>query len=129
MPSDRYIAYYCTTAGRKGCKRQGVELQRTAVMSFLNSQHGVLIERHTESRSSRKSRPALTEALAACRAHNAALVIADPGQLQEDCGFMAELTQAGVECWAVETAASDWPQAKPLLAWAGGGDLGRGVRH
>jgi hypothetical protein len=113
MPSDKFVAYYCVNAGRKGRKGDGLERQRAAVMSYLNGGHWTLLERHTETEEAGR-RPVLAHALAACREHKAALVVADPGHLEQDDGFMAELTRAGVECWGVETGPFDRPKAKPL---------------
>lgn len=102
MPSDKFIAYYCVDAGRKGRKHPGLEVQRAAVMSFVNRGHWTLLERHTENlQRANQSRPVLADALAACRSHNAVLVVADPDRLESDDGFMAALRAAGVECWAV----------------------------
>ncbi len=115
MPIDKFIAYYCAGAGRKGRKGLGLEGQRAAVMSYLNGGHWTLLERHTEDLgASSGPRPALSHALAACREHNAALVVADPEHLEQDDTFMAELDRAGVECWAVEHVPFDLPRAKPL---------------
>lgn len=120
MPSDKFIAYYCVNAGRNGRKSEGLERQRTVVMSYLNGGHWTLLERHTETKTDdhgggkRGQRPALAHALAACRQHQAALVVADPGHLERDDDFMTELTKAGVECWGVEAGPYDRPLAKPL---------------
>jgi len=114
MPSDKFIAYYCVNAGRKGRKHPGLEVQRSAVMSFLNRGHWTLLERHTEECRGHGPRPALADALAACRTHNAALVVAGAENLEVDDRFLAEVRQAGVECWAVEAAAPGQPTVRPL---------------
>lgn len=117
MPSDKFIAYYCVNAGGKRRHRPGIEVQRAAVMSFLNHGHWTLLERHTEEMPrGGGARPVLADALAACRAHNAALVVADPERLERDDRFMAEVKKAGVECWAVEAAPAAPPFAKPLAS-------------
>ena len=121
MPSDKFIAYYCVNAGRNGRNKGGLERQRRVVMSYLNDGHWTLVERHTETEPETKDvtdkpvrRPVLAHALEACRQHKAALVVADPGHLEQDDGFMTELTKAGVECWGVEPGPFDRPRAKPL---------------
>ena len=120
MPSDKFIAYYCVNGGRKDRKRPGLEVQRAAVMSFLNRGHWTLLERHTEDvRPGAGARPVLADALEACRAHNAALVVADPERLERDDRFMAAVRKAGVECWAVEAVPAGLASAKPL---GGGAD-------
>jgi len=123
MPSDKFIAYYCVNAGRKGRKHPGLEVQRSAVMSYLNRGHWTLLERHTEQLRGGGPRPALADALAACRTHDAALVVARAESLEADDRFLAEISRAGVECWAVDTVAPGQATAMAL------GGLGGALSH
>ena len=116
MPSDKFIAYYYAAAGVKGRRDSSLERQRAVVMSYLNGGHWTLLERHTEKPGARRHRrrPALGDALVACRTHNAALVVAEPEYLAEDEVFRTELDRAGVECWVVEQVPFATPRARPL---------------
>ncbi|MEI8394049.1 MAG: hypothetical protein WCF85_04880 [Rhodospirillaceae bacterium] len=125
MPSDKFVAYYCASRGRKVCKPGSLELQRAAVMSFINRSHRTLLERHTEDARPGELRKALIEALAACRQYNAALIVGDPERLERDDGFLDEIRKSGVECWAVDSVSAnpvstERPHAKPLETVFGG---------
>jgi DNA invertase Pin-like site-specific DNA recombinase len=77
VATGRFIAYYRVSTARQGKSGLGLDAQRTAVRQYLNGGQWKLVEEETEVESGKRSdRPALARALAACRLHNATLVIA-----------------------------------------------------
>ena len=81
-----------------------------AVEDFLDGGNWELVEEFTEIESgSRKDRPELEKAMAACRKHKATLVIAKLDRLARNVAFVANLMESGVEFVAV-----DMPQANKL---------------
>src|SRR5437016_13166879 len=108
MNRTKYIAYYRVSTARQGRSGLGLEAQRQAVQTHLRGEKP--IREFTEVESGRRSdRPKLAEALAACRVHKAALVIAKLDRLARNVAFVSNLMDAGVEFEAV-----DFPQANRL---------------
>jgi DNA invertase Pin-like site-specific DNA recombinase len=104
----RYIAYYRVSTARQGRSGLGIAAQKQAV--FLHLGGSKPISEFTEVESGRRTdRPRLAEALAACRLHKAALVIAKLDRLARNVAFVSSLMEAGVEFEAV-----DFPQANRL---------------
>ncbi len=88
----------------------GLEAQRKAVEDFLNGGRWDLIAEFVEVESGKRDdRPKLAEALARCRLHNAALVIAKLDRLSRDAHFLLGLEKAGVDF-----VAADMPTANRL---------------
>lgn len=110
MAAGRFIAYYRVSTARQGRSGLGLEAQRTAVQEYLNGGRWKLIEEVTEIESGKRSdRPELARALAACRLHNATLIIAKLDRLARNVAFIANLMDAGVDF-----VAADMPQANRL---------------
>lgn len=110
MAAGRFIAYYRVSTARQGRSGLGLEAQKAAVQEYLNGGRWKLIEEVTEIESGKRNdRPALAKALAACRIHNATLVIAKLDRLARNVAFVANLMDAGVEF-----IAADLPQANRL---------------
>jgi DNA invertase Pin-like site-specific DNA recombinase len=88
-----------------------LEAQRAAVENFLNGGRWKLVEELVEIESGKDSdnRPALAQALKACRIYRATLVIAKLDRLSRDAHFLLGLQKAGVEFVAV-----DMPHANKL---------------
>jgi DNA invertase Pin-like site-specific DNA recombinase len=104
----RYIAYYRVSTARQGRSGLGIAAQKQAVSLHLGGAKP--ISEFTEVESGRRTdRPRLAEALAACRLHKAALVIAKLDRLARNVAFVSSLMEAGVEFEAV-----DFPQANRL---------------
>lgn len=91
----RHIAYYRVSTARQGQSGLGLEAQRKAVVDFLAGAE--LMAEFTEVESGRKSdRVELGKALAACRKHKAALIVAKLDRLARDVRLILELVDSGV---------------------------------
>jgi DNA invertase Pin-like site-specific DNA recombinase len=100
----RYIAYLRVSTDQQGRSGLGLEAQREAVAAYLRTRPGaVLVDEHVEIESGkRRDRPELAKALAACRGHRAALVVAKLDRLARDAGFLLTvLDGAPTECGVV----------------------------
>jgi len=107
MATGRHIAYYRVSTARQGRSGLGLDAQREAVREYLNGGCWKLVEEVTEIESGKRNdRPELARALAACRLHNATLIIAKLDRLARNVAFIANLMDSGVDFVAV-----DMPQA------------------
>ena len=97
---------------RQGESGLGLEGQRKAVADYLNGGRWELAADFTETESGKSdlNRPALQEALAACRRWQATLVIAKLDRLSRDAHFLTGLHNAGVKFVAV-----DMPEANEMV--------------
>jgi DNA invertase Pin-like site-specific DNA recombinase len=108
MVSGNFVAYYRVSTDRQGKSGLGLEAQQKAVEDFLNGGSWRLVASFTEVESGRNNaRPELTKALAACRVHNATLVIAKLDRLSRNARFLLELQEAGVKFVAVDMPHAD----------------------
>jgi DNA invertase Pin-like site-specific DNA recombinase len=104
MAQGAFIAYYRVSTTRQGKSGLGLEAQRSAIMNYLNGGNWKLVEEHTEVESGKrvKNRPALAAALAACKKHNAMLVIAKLDRLARNVAFVSSLMESKVKFVIVE---------------------------
>src|ERR1017187_5361364 len=110
MASGRYVAYYRVSTAKQGASGLGLEAQQEAVRSYLDGGRWKMIAEVTEIESGKKNdRPQLTKALALCRVHRAALLIAKLDRLARNVAFISNLMESAVEFTAV-----DFPQANRL---------------
>jgi DNA invertase Pin-like site-specific DNA recombinase len=110
MAIGRFIAYYRVSTARQGRSGLGLEAQRAAVQEYLNGGRWKLIEEVTEIESGKRNdRPQLARALAACRLHNATLIIAKLDRLARNVAFIANLMDS-----RVDFVAADLPHANRL---------------
>jgi DNA invertase Pin-like site-specific DNA recombinase len=109
--SGRFVAYYRVSTQRQGRSGLGLEAQQRAVLDHLNGGRWRIVAEFTEVESGKRAdnRPKLAEALAACRAYSAALIIAKLDRLARNVAFVSNLMEAGVDFEAV-----DFPQANRL---------------
>jgi DNA invertase Pin-like site-specific DNA recombinase len=107
----KFVSYLRVSTKRQGESGLGLEAQRASVDAWLNGGRWQLVEEHVEVESGKRAdnRPALDQALDACRAYNAKLVIAKLDRLSRDAHFLLGLQKAGVEFIAV-----DMPHANRL---------------
>jgi DNA invertase Pin-like site-specific DNA recombinase len=111
----RFVAYYRVSTAQQGRSGLGLEAQREAVRTYIESSAGghrpaALAEEFTEVESGKHAdRPKLALALDACRLTGAVLVIAKLDRLSRDAHFLLGLEKAGVEF-----VAADMPNANRL---------------
>jgi DNA invertase Pin-like site-specific DNA recombinase len=98
MASGKFVAYYRVSTNGQGKSGLGLEAQGNAVKDYLNGGEWKLVAEFTEVESGRSAeRPKLQEALALCRAHRAALVVANVSRLTRSVAFLSKLLDSGVE--------------------------------
>lgn len=103
-----FIAYYRVSTSKQHKSGLGLQAQRQAVQDHFNGQ--MPIAEYTEIESWRRGeRSQLNAALAACRVHEAHLVIAKLDRLSRNVAFISHLMDVGVEFIAV-----DFPYANRL---------------
>jgi DNA invertase Pin-like site-specific DNA recombinase len=110
MANGQFVAYFRVSTAKQGKSGLGLDAQREAVRSYLNGGKWQMIGEFVEVESGKRNdRPALAEALALCRLHNATLVIAKLDRLARNVNFISNLMESTVEFTAV-----DFPQANRL---------------
>jgi DNA invertase Pin-like site-specific DNA recombinase len=110
MAAGRFVAYYRVSTAQQGRSGLGLEAQQKAVADFLNGGAWSLVGEFTEVESGKRDdRPALAQAMRACRLHGATLVIAKLDRLSRDAHFLLGLQKAGVDF-----VAADMPDANKM---------------
>src|SRR3984893_13936401 len=110
MAEGKWISYLRVSTDRQGKSGLGIEAQRNSVAEYLNGGKWSLIKEYTEIESGKRTdRPQLAEAIKACRAYGAKLVIAKLDRLSRDAHFLLGLEKAGIDF-----VAADMPNAKRL---------------
>ena len=98
MANGKFVSYLRVSTSQQGKSGLGVEAQRESVANYLNGGSWRLVDEFVEVESGRNSdRPKLAEALALCRAHRAALVVANVSRLTRSVAFLSKILEAGVE--------------------------------
>ena len=108
---SKFVAYLRVSTVRQGRSGLGLEAQREAVRTFIDSRAGKIIAPEfveTES-GKRNDRPQLQAALARCRATGASLVVAKLDRLSRNAAFLLTLRDSGVPF-----VAADMPEANTL---------------
>jgi DNA invertase Pin-like site-specific DNA recombinase len=110
MSEVKWISYLRVSTDRQGQSGLGIEAQRNSVAEYLNGGKWSLIKEYTEIESGKRTdRPQLAEAIKACRAYGAKLVIAKLDRLSRDAHFLLGLEKAGIDF-----VAADMPNANRL---------------
>jgi DNA invertase Pin-like site-specific DNA recombinase len=109
--SGKFIAYYRVSTPRQGRSGLGLEAQQRAVRDHLNGGKWRIVAEYVEIESGKRAdnRPKLADALKACRAHGAKLIIAKLDRLSRNVAFISNVMEAGVDFEAI-----DFPQANRL---------------
>jgi DNA invertase Pin-like site-specific DNA recombinase len=110
MATGKFVPYYRVSTDRQGEFGLGLEAQQSAVLTYLNSGNWHVIgdangQPFIEIETSKKDdqeRPVLAAALAACRLHDAKLLVAKLDRLARNVHFISGLMQSGVEFVCVE---------------------------
>ena len=106
----RWIAYFRVSTNGQEQSGLGLEAQQHAVADYLRRAGGSLVARFVEVESGRrKDRPELRAALAACRVHQARLLVSKIDRLSRDAALLLSLRDAGVEF-----VAADCPDANRM---------------
>jgi DNA invertase Pin-like site-specific DNA recombinase len=106
----KWISYLRVSTDRQGKSGLGIEAQRNSVAEYLNGGNWKLVREYVEVESGKRTdRPMLAEAIKACRAYGAKLVIAKLDRLSRDAHFLLGLEKAGIDF-----VAADMPNANRL---------------
>jgi DNA invertase Pin-like site-specific DNA recombinase len=99
-----YVTYYRVSTQRQGRSGLGLDAQRVAVRSYLDSHHGgVELATFTEVESGKvNGRPQLDAALRRCRQTRATLLVAKLDRLSRNAAFLLSLRDAGVRFVAAD---------------------------
>jgi DNA invertase Pin-like site-specific DNA recombinase len=110
MAEGKWISYLRVSTDRQGKSGLGIEAQRNSVAEYLNGGNWSLVKEYVEVESGKRTdRPMLAEAIKACRAYGAKLVIAKLDRLSRDAHFLLGLEKAGIDF-----VAADMPNANRL---------------
>jgi DNA invertase Pin-like site-specific DNA recombinase len=116
MATGRFVSYLRVSTDRQGRSGLGLEAQRQAVANYLNGGTWKVIKEFVEVESGRNAdRPALAEALAACRVHRAPLVVAKVDRLTRSLGFLTRLIEAGVDVRFADLPQIEGPTGRFML--------------
>lgn len=111
MAKGKFVAYYRVSTARQGRSGLGLEAQQQAVHDYLNGNGWEIVAEHIEVESGKENdRPELEKALAACRLHQASLVIAKLDRLSRNAEFLLRLQNG-----AVPFVAADMPEANEMV--------------
>lgn len=90
----RFIAYFRVSTDRQGRSGLGLEAQFATVAKYASGQGGEIVAEYTEVESGKRNdRPELANALAACRAQNAILLIAKLDRLARNARFLLSVVE------------------------------------
>jgi DNA invertase Pin-like site-specific DNA recombinase len=110
MAKGRFVAYYRVSTQQQGRSGLGLEAQQKAVRDYLDGGRWRLLAEFTEVESGNQNeRPELAKALAACRVHDATLVVAKLDRLSRNAAFLLTLRDA-----RVDFICADMPEANRL---------------
>ncbi|GJE40453.1 recombinase family protein [Methylobacterium persicinum] len=116
MANGRFVSYLRVSTDRQGRSGLGLEAQRAAVTDYLNGGSWSLVAEFVEVESGRNAdRPELASALALCRAHRAALVVAKVDRLARSQAFLSNLLAAGVDVRFCDLPQIEGPTGRFLL--------------
>ena len=109
---QEFIGYRRVSTSERARAGIGLEAQAAAILRFVKSRGGVLLQDFVEREAGKGSnaldrRPQLQEALKAARQRRAVLVVARLDRLSRDVHFLSGLIESGVEFVAAETPEAD----------------------
>jgi DNA invertase Pin-like site-specific DNA recombinase len=98
-----FVAYFRVSTERQGRSGLGIEAQQTAVAGYITQTGGGrLVATFTERESGKRSdRPELAKALAMCRAHRAALIVAKLDRLARNAHFLLSVVEGSGDAGVV----------------------------
>lgn len=115
MSGKRLVAYYRVSTQKQGQSGLGLEAQRAAVATFLETRRAELIAEFQEVETGKGAnaldkRPKLREALDYCRRNDAILIIAKLDRLARNTHFVTGLLETGIDF-----VAADMPEANKVM--------------
>jgi DNA invertase Pin-like site-specific DNA recombinase len=114
--SVRAVSYLRVSTARQGRSGLGLEAQREVVSRYVAEAGLGLVAEFVEVESGRRDdRPELDRALARCRVHRAALVVAKVDRLTRSVGFLHRLLDAGVEVRFCDLPRLEGPAGRFML--------------
>ena len=114
MAKGRFVSYLRVSTDRQG--KSGLGSKRSAKPSPHISYAWKLVAEFVEVESGRRAdRPELAKALALCRAHRAALVVAKVDRLARCQGFLSRILEAGVDVRFCDLPQIEGPTGRFLL--------------
>jgi len=111
--NKKYVTYLRVSTTRQGESGLGLEAQRSAVKTFVNSMgpNAEIVKEFIEVESGKRSdRPVLAEAIRECKANGSVLLVAKLDRLSRNLHFITTLQNA-----KVDFLAADNPHATPFL--------------
>jgi hypothetical protein len=118
----RFVAYYRVSTQQQGRSGLGLAAQQEAVCKHVSSVAGELVDAFEEVETGKlNSRPALAQALAACRALHATLIIAKLDRLARNAAFLLSVVEgSGRGVWCSATclrSRQDHPASSSSPSW------------
>jgi DNA invertase Pin-like site-specific DNA recombinase len=102
MKNGKYVVYYRVSTDKQNKSGLGLEAQEVAVKQYLNGGQWQIVGTFTEAESGKRSdRPALAQALAMCRIHNATLIVAKLDRLARNTKFLLTVVENSGEAGVV----------------------------
>jgi DNA invertase Pin-like site-specific DNA recombinase len=116
MASGRFVSYLRVSTAQQGKSGLGVDAQRHAVEIYLNGGKWTLVKEFVEVESGKRAdRPELAKALALCRAHRAALVVAKVDRLARSQRFLSRVLEADIEIRFCDLPTIEGPMGRFIL--------------
>jgi DNA invertase Pin-like site-specific DNA recombinase len=116
MEKSKFVSYLRVSTDRQGKSGLGLEGQRQAVSNYLNGGDWRLVAEFVEVESGRiADRRELEATLALCRAHRAALIVANVSRLTRSVAFLSKLLSTDVEIRFVDLPAIEGATGKFML--------------
>jgi len=112
----KFVTYYRVSTRAQGASGLGIEAQKAAVARYIGDRGSSVIAEFIEIESGKRhDRPALEQALASSRVHQAALVVAKVDRLTRSVGFLEQLLNAGVDVRFADLPAIEGPTGRFML--------------
>ena len=116
MGCAKFISYLRVSTDRQGKSGLGLDGQRLAVANYLNGGDWRFIAEFVEVESGRNAdRRELEAAFSLCRAHRAALIVANVGRLTRSVAFLSKLLASDVDIRFVDLPVIEDATGKFLL--------------
>lgn len=93
-PAPSFVAYYRVSTQQQGTSGLGIDAQKASVAAHVAGVGGTVIHEFEETESGKRNdRPQLAAALASCRTHSAALIVAKIDRLARNTRFLLSVAE------------------------------------